>query len=188
MLRPVELGSAGNPRTAQADQRRLDDMLAVEEVVAVGFVEPDLDTPAEFRQDHELDVLVLQHDRLIGPVEFFLGNAVSQRVGIDPSTAALVVALIQEHRIEVRRRRRIGGEHDLLDTRGHSFTVHLRSSSSKVFRIQNGKIRNSFCSFSCSSLLNLPSVSICVISGQFRLRPSAYSLNRFSLCVPVGRW
>jgi hypothetical protein len=39
MLRPVELDAAADPRPGQADQRRLDDRLVVDEVVAVGLVE-----------------------------------------------------------------------------------------------------------------------------------------------------
>ena len=48
MLRPVELDAAGDPRPIQPDQRRFDDAVVVDEMVAVGLVQCHLDTTAQF--------------------------------------------------------------------------------------------------------------------------------------------
>ncbi len=53
MLRPVELDSTRNPGPQQAHQRGLDYVLAIEKIVSVGFVLPDVNASADFGQDHE---------------------------------------------------------------------------------------------------------------------------------------
>ena len=65
VLRPVELNSAGDPWAQQPHQRRLDHVLAVEEVVLVGLVQSSVDAPANLRQNHQLDKFVLKQDRPI---------------------------------------------------------------------------------------------------------------------------
>src|SRR5882757_10604345 len=56
VLRPVELDTAGDPGTCQANECRLDHVLAVEEVVAVCLVEPDVNAAANLRQYHQSQV------------------------------------------------------------------------------------------------------------------------------------
>ena len=107
MLRPVELDSAGNPRPSQADQGGLDDRLAINEIVTVGFVPRDMDAPAEFRQDHDLEKFIFQPDRRPGAVCFGVGDPVGKRQRIDFSAAALIDPFFQEHRIQIRRRRHV---------------------------------------------------------------------------------
>src|SRR6266568_8658579 len=59
VLRPVELHPAGNPRPQQADERWLDDVLPVKEIVVIGLVLPDVNPSADLRQDHDADELIL---------------------------------------------------------------------------------------------------------------------------------
>ena len=68
MLRPVELDASRDPGPGESDERGLDDILAVKEVVAVGLVEADVNTAAKFGQDHEPDVFVFEVDRFPEPV------------------------------------------------------------------------------------------------------------------------
>jgi hypothetical protein len=64
MLRPVELDAAGNPRPGQADERGLDDVLVVNQIVAVGLVLNGVDAPADFRQHQHAEKFVFDPDRL----------------------------------------------------------------------------------------------------------------------------
>ena len=103
VLRPVELHAAGDPRAQQTDQRRLDDVLAVEEVVAVRLVQADVDAAADLRQDHQPDVFVLEVDCLVWLVELLVANPVGEGIRIHLAAAALIDPLVEEHRIAVRR-------------------------------------------------------------------------------------
>ena len=112
MLRPVELDAAGNPRPGQADQRRLDDGLVINQIVAVGLVQDGVNAPADFRQDHHADEFVFDPDGLPFALDRFFGNAVGEGQRINRAAAALINALFQEHRILVRRRGEPGGKGD----------------------------------------------------------------------------
>ena len=72
MLRRVELDATRDPRPQQANQRRLDDALPVEEVVAIADVLSDVNAAADLRQDHQSDVLVLEVDGLPGTVDLVI--------------------------------------------------------------------------------------------------------------------
>ena len=79
VLRPVELDAAADPWTRQPHQGWLDDVLAVDEVVAIGFVAGQVDASAQFRQDHQADELVLQVHRRPGPRLRLIGDAIVER-------------------------------------------------------------------------------------------------------------
>ncbi len=64
VLRPVELNASRDPWTQQPDQRGLDDVLPVEEVVLVGLVEPGVNPPADLRENHQLNEFVFKRDGL----------------------------------------------------------------------------------------------------------------------------
>ena len=63
MLRPIELDAAADPRAKQADERGLDDVLAVEDVVAGLAILDDVDPAADGRQHHRSDVVDGKTDR-----------------------------------------------------------------------------------------------------------------------------
>jgi len=112
MLRPVELDAAGDPRTGQADQRRLDDVLAIKEVVAVHEILTDMNAAAQFGQDHEADELILEMNGRPGAIDGRGFNAVNHGKRINAAAGALVDALFEEEGIPVRRGRHPGAHCD----------------------------------------------------------------------------
>src|SRR5581483_6860046 len=120
MLRPVELNPAADPRSGQTHQRRLDHILAVDEVVSVGLVHRDMDSPADLRKDHHTDVSVFDVNRIPRLVARGFFNAIVKRQRIDLAAAALVDAALQEHRILIRRVQSKGANGDRLPPRTDS--------------------------------------------------------------------
>src|SRR6266567_521466 len=105
MLRPVELDAARNPWPGETHKRGLDHWLIVEHVVTVGLVLQDVNATADFRQHHCSDELVLDPDCLPLAVYGLFRDAIRKRQWIHLTTAALVNALLQEHRVLVRHSR-----------------------------------------------------------------------------------
>jgi len=108
MLRPVEFNSAGNPRPGEANQGRLNHVLAIEEVVAGAPIDANMDAAADGRQDHETQKFVLD---VYGVPEVGMRGSfdvIDDRQWIDPATAALVDAFLEEQRIGVWWRRHVG--------------------------------------------------------------------------------
>ncbi len=114
VLGPVELDAAGDPRPEQADQGRFDDLVAVEEVVARGLVVADVDAPAQFGQDHQPHVLVLQVHRVPLPRGLLLGDLVDERQRVDRARGALVDALVEVGRVAVGLAGLVGVDGDAL--------------------------------------------------------------------------
>ena len=108
VLRPVELDAAANPRAGQSDKRRLDDILAVDEVVIVRLVTSHVDAAAELRQDHDSDELVLQMNGRPRVVVRNIGDAVIEGQRIHSAAGALINTLLDEHRIAIGLARRKG--------------------------------------------------------------------------------
>lgn len=102
MLRPVEFDAARDPRAGEADQRRFDDPVVVHEIVLVRLVERAVDPAAEIRHDLDPEILVLEHDDPVLLHLLLVLDLVDHRMGVDPSRAALVDALLQKHRVLVR--------------------------------------------------------------------------------------
>src|ERR1700694_179820 len=102
MLRRVELPAPRDPGPEQSDQGRFDDARPVKEVVAVGDVLPDVNPSADLWQDHQPDVLILEMDRLPGAVHLFIRHAIGAGIRIYPAAAALIDALLEEHRTPFR--------------------------------------------------------------------------------------
>src|SRR6185437_4889408 len=102
MLRPIEFNTAGNPWPGQSDERRLDDVLIVNEIVSVRFVLNGMDSPANFRQHEHAEKFVFNPNRLPLPRNGLLSNAVGERKWINLAATALIDALLQEHRIFIR--------------------------------------------------------------------------------------
>ena len=83
VLRPVEFDAAGNPRAGKADKRRLDDLVVIDEVVAVGLVVGALNAAAKLRKHHHADIVVFKPYGGIGLVGLFIKDLVDDRQGVD---------------------------------------------------------------------------------------------------------
>ena len=108
VLGPVELDAARDPRPGQADQRGLDDLVVVDEVIAVGLIERHLHATAQLGQDHDLEIAVLEVDGRPRLERGRIGDLIDDGVGVDGAAAALVDAFLQEHRVAVRLADAIG--------------------------------------------------------------------------------
>lgn len=114
VLRPVELDAAADPRPHQAHQRGLDDLVVVDEVVAVGLVIGALHAPAQLRQDHHAQIVVFQPYRAVGLVHLFIVDLINDGKGIHLAAAALIDALFQKHGIGVGLAHAVGGDNHAL--------------------------------------------------------------------------
>ena len=90
VLRPVEFDAARDPWSQQPDQSRLDHVVVIYEVIAVGLVISPLDPSAEFRKNHHLYIIILKKDRVICSVCFHAADLFRGRVRIHFSAAALI--------------------------------------------------------------------------------------------------
>ena len=89
----------------KADQRRLDHVLPIDEVVAVRLVDGHVNASAEFGQDQHAQIFILQMDRLPGAVDRRIGDAVNEGQRIDAPGGSLVDALFEKHRIALAGQR-----------------------------------------------------------------------------------
>ena len=147
VLRPVELHPTGDPRSEQADQRWLDHALVVEKVVVVGLVPADMDPPSNLGEDHQVEVFVFQVDRLVTLVHHFVGDPVGERVRVYLAAAALIYPLLQEHRVRIRGRDRVGrdnhrlapGSHGAVPlSRGRLFRRRFKFATHTLFSFLSG--------------------------------------------------
>ncbi len=101
VLRPVELDAAGNPGPHQPHQRRFDHLVVIDEVAIHHLVVGTVDTPPQLRQQHHLDKVVLQPDRLIGLHLLLAGEGVDHPIGIDSPRGALIDPLLEKHGVGI---------------------------------------------------------------------------------------
>lgn len=87
-------------------------MVVVDKVVAIGLVGGALDAAAQFGQDHDLEVVVLQKDSGVLFVLFFVQDLVNDRVGVDLAGGTLVDTLFQEHWVLVGLAHTVSGNGD----------------------------------------------------------------------------
>src|SRR5260370_18140793 len=97
MLWPIELCAAGNPRPSQTHERGFDNILAVEEVIAVRLVNADVDASANLRQDHDTQKLVLQMNRLPCVLTRIRRVAVRERQREHPPPAPLIAPFFEDN-------------------------------------------------------------------------------------------
>ena len=114
MLRPIELDPAADPGPRQADQRRLDHAVVVDEVIVVRLVERHLNPAAELGQNHDLEIFVFEKDGVVVARRLLVGNRLHHRIGVNCPAAPLVHALFQEERIGVRLASLIRGDRNPL--------------------------------------------------------------------------
>ena len=102
MLRPVEFNPARNPWPGQPHQRRFDDVVVIDKIIAVGLVEGAVNPSAQFGQDHDAQILVFQPDGMVGDLPADIRHLLGHRQRIDLAGAALVGAFFNEKRIFFR--------------------------------------------------------------------------------------
>ena len=108
VVEDVPLHPTRDPRPQHPDEGRLDHALPIEEVVAVGLVLGGEDAAADLGQDGDLQVLVLQPQRPVGPILPLVEEPVEERVGVDGPPRPLVLASRVEHRVRLRGPDRVG--------------------------------------------------------------------------------
>ena len=138
MLGPVELDAPGDPGAQQADQGRLDDVLAVDDVVAGVAVLHDVDAAADLRQQHDAQVLVLEMDGLPGARLRGVGDPVGDGVGVDAARRALVDAPLQEERVAVGLGEGVGVDDDGLGPGCHGQVALLGGSRRQLHHDRSG--------------------------------------------------
>ena len=102
MLGPVKFNATRDPGAGQSHQRRFDDMIVVDKIIAVGLVISPLDPASQLRQHHYFQIIVLQKKRCILLIHFLIADLLDHRVGIYPSRASLIDTFLQKHRILIR--------------------------------------------------------------------------------------
>ena len=115
MLWPVKLNAAGNPRSCKPHQRRFDHLIIIHKVVSVCLIVSPLNSSSQFRQNHNLQIFVLQIHRRIFPVRFSVADLLHRWIRIDLAAAPLINPLIQKYRIFFRFPNLIGGNGNLLN-------------------------------------------------------------------------
>ena len=100
----VGLDAAAGPGAAHGDVAELHHLVEIDERPAGPLVHGVPDLAADFRQDHHLEVGVLELDHLPGARLGDVGKAVEAEVGVDPA----------DDRDRVRVAEGIGGEHPLV--------------------------------------------------------------------------
>ena len=109
---PVELHAAGDPAAQQPDERGLDDVLLVEEIIPGALVQRGVDAPADFGHQLHAQVFVFQRDDAEGalpavrPVHCEHGLG-----GVRVAAGALVHAVFRKQRQLLGGREAIGGQH-----------------------------------------------------------------------------
>src|ERR1039457_4122182 len=96
-MRNVPLYAAGDPGSNQPDERRLDDMLPIDEIVVIGLVDAFEDAAADLGQHADSQILVLEVDHGIGLVYLFAGERIVHGVRIDWALRSLGRAAEEEH-------------------------------------------------------------------------------------------
>ena len=74
-------------------------MVVIDKVAFLDFIVCHLYASAQFGEHHDLDVLVLQINRMIGLVGLLVGNGFDDRVGINHAAASLIDTFFQEYRV-----------------------------------------------------------------------------------------
>ena len=90
VLRPVELDAATDPRPAEAHQRRLDDVVVVDEVTLLDLVICHLDAATQLRHHHHLDVIVLEEHHVPLVRRRFVGYRLDDGVRIHYAARTLI--------------------------------------------------------------------------------------------------
>ena len=112
VLRPVELDSPADPRPGQSHQCGLDHPVVVYKVISVRLVQRPLDAAAQFRQDHHIQVIILQDHCPVRGILFDIADFLADRNRVHLSRGALVSALLNKQRVLFHASGTVGGNDD----------------------------------------------------------------------------
>ena len=117
VIGPVEFHTAGDPGAQRADEAGLDHMLTVEEVIIGGLVPGSKNTAADFRQNKNIQIFVLQmYD---GIASFFLPDFPvyfqHSFIGIGAAGGTLMDPMLRKEGHFLLGRLRIGGNDQRFD-------------------------------------------------------------------------
>ena len=82
VLGPVKLDTAANPRTSQAYQCGLDNMVVIHKVALLNLIVSHLHTSTQFGQNHHLDILVLDIYGLVLFIHLLVAHRFDNRIRI----------------------------------------------------------------------------------------------------------
>ena len=82
VLGPVKLDTAANPRTSQAYQCGLNNMVVIHKVALLNLIVSHLHTTAQFGQNHHLDILVLDIYGLVLFIHLLVAHRFDNRIRI----------------------------------------------------------------------------------------------------------
>ncbi len=190
VLGPVELDTPGYPRAEEADQRGLDDVLPIDEMVARGLVEPLVDATADLRQHHQTNIRVLKIDGLIVLRLALAGELVQEGVGVDAPAGALIDALLEEHRVDVWFGRCVGWEGDCLLpgfhvlARGHALTSNFMLGPSGISTVRDRQVAKGAGDESCRDTAYPRSR---IGPGRWSARPSMRTATHCARRLPRRR-
>ena len=97
MLGPVKLDATTDPRTSQTYKRRLHHMVIIHKMTLLDLIISHLDTSTQLRQDHYLDILVLEIDGLVVLFGLLITDRLDDRIRIDHTTRTLIDTFFQKH-------------------------------------------------------------------------------------------
>ena len=139
MLGPVELDAAADPGSGQSHERRLDDAVVIDEMTLSDLVIGHLHPPAEFGEDHHLDVFVLEIHGIVRMVRLFIRDRLDHRIRIDHAAGSLIDPFLQENRILFGFPDLIGGDDHLLFPRSYHYLISSFSSCSRERPLVSGR-------------------------------------------------
>ena len=86
VLRPVKLYTTANPRTCQAYQCGLDNVVVIYKVALLNLIVSHLHTATQFGQNHHFDIFVLDINSFVLFIYFFVAHRLNDGVGIHYAT------------------------------------------------------------------------------------------------------
>ena len=110
----VPFHSSAYPRSGHSHICRFHDLVAVEDVVAVGLVHGKEQPAPDFRENAELDILIFKIETIVGDILPPAGHIVVERVGIDTPFRPLIGPVPLKNRSLFRRVEQIGGHGDFV--------------------------------------------------------------------------
>ena len=77
-------------------------MIIINKMTLFDLIISHLHTPAQFRENHDLDIFVFDKNSIILLIHFLIGHRFNHRIRINYPATALIHTLLQENRILLR--------------------------------------------------------------------------------------